>query len=80
MYNVTVYRGKNVYELKLTAGTKAEVPFAAVYQDVVLISSKGNVAFYDDGRIVALSEGKAKLSAKINGSSVTINVTVDSAK
>lgn len=73
-------KGKNVYELNMTAGTQAEVPFATLYQDVVLISNKGNVAFYDDGRITAISEGKAKFSAKINGSAVTVNVTVSSAK
>ena len=40
-------------------------------------SSKGEVAYWDDDAIVAQMPGKAKLTAKVNGKTITINVTVN---
>ncbi len=38
---------------------------------------KGEAAYWDDDAIVAQMPGRAKLTAKVNGKTITIKVTVD---
>ncbi len=65
------------YKVELKPGEKTKIEFNNVIQPVTFKSSKGETAYVDrDGNIVANKEGKAKLTAKINGKTVTINVTV----
>ena len=53
------------------------VKFAKIYRNVQFKSNKPEKAFVDeDGYIRARGDGKAKLTAKVNGTTVTINVTV----
>lgn len=70
--------GKNKYTLTLAkAGAKAKVTFNNVVQPVVFKSSAGTKAYFDkEGNIVANGKGKATLKAKINGTTVSIKVTV----
>lgn len=69
--------GKNKYNVTLKAGESIPIEFAYVDQDVVFKSNKGEIAYNDNGEIVANKPGKAKLTAKVNGKSITINVTVN---
>ena len=47
-------------------------------QPVIFKSSKPDIAFMDEnGQVVARRKGKAKFTAKINGKTITINVTVE---
>ncbi len=62
-------------EMKI--GETKPVSLKAVEQDVFFKSSKSSVAYMDaEGVIHARSKGKAKLSAKVNGRTVSITVTV----
>ena len=70
-------KGKNKYTLELKAGETAEIEYKYVDQPVVYKSSKPDVAYESgDGTIVAAKAGKAKLTAKVNGKTVTITVMV----
>ena len=66
----------------MTAGMTTSLKFTrdkgyAVYQPVVFKSSKPATAYVDEcGVIHAIGSGKTKLTAKINGKSVTITVQV----
>ena len=69
--------GKNKYKLELAPGGSAKIEFTAIDQPVVFKSNNGETAYVDaDGTIKANKAGKAKLTAKINGKTVTITVTV----
>lgn len=61
--------------LTLKVGDKYKVSLTDVYQDVVFTSNKPTVAFVDEaGNISVRDAGKAKLTAKVNGTSITINI------
>ena len=69
--------GKNKYKLTLSPGTTTKIELASIDQPVIFKSNKGEVAYVDaDGTIVTNRAGKAKLTAKINGKTITITVTV----
>ncbi len=62
---------------EMKVGETKPVSLTAVEQDVFFKSSKSSVAYMDaEGVIHARSKGKAKLSAKVNGRTVSITVTV----
>ncbi len=68
--------GKNL-AIDLTAGSVYQLKMENVYQTVVFVSDKPEVARVNkQGQIIASSAGKAKLTAKINGVTVKITVTV----
>lgn len=70
-------KGKNKYNLTMKAGENIAMAFASVEQEVVFKSSKPDVAYVDeDGWVVAKTAGKTKLTTKINGKTVTVNVVV----
>lgn len=69
---------KNKYTLKMKAGETKEIRFANVHQPVLFKSSKPQVAYETgSGVIKAKKKGKTKLTTKINGKTVTINVVVE---
>ena len=60
-----------------TPGQTLTIVQTGVYQEVLFTSNKSSVAFVDEeGVIHARSKGKAKITAKVNGKRLTINVTV----
>ena len=69
---------KNKYTINdLKVGTATDISLPGVKQDVVFKSSKPDVVFIDEkGHIEARSKGKAKLTTKINGKTITITVSV----
>lgn len=71
-------KGKNKYELTLDKkGDKTKIEFNGVVQPVVFKSTAGVRAYMDrKGNIAANGKGKATLKAKINGTTVSIKVTV----
>ena len=71
-------KGKNKYNLDLTGGDLTDLVFSeSLNQKLIFKSSKPQVVFIDEnGHIEARSSGKAKLTAKINGKTITINVNV----
>ena len=71
----TLRKGK--YNITMKGGDIKRIKFKKLYRNVRFKSSKAENAFIDeDGYIRARKKGKAKLTAKINGKIVTINVTV----
>ncbi|MCR5120531.1 MAG: BspA family leucine-rich repeat surface protein [Lachnospiraceae bacterium] len=71
----TLKKGK--YNITMKGGDIKQIKFKKLYRNVSFKSSKAENAFVDeDGYIRARKNGKAKLTAKINGKPVTINVTV----
>ena len=71
-------RSGNKYYLTLEQGDVFNrVKLKGIYQTVIFKSNKNAVAFVDEnGLIYARSRGKANVTAKINGKSFTIQVTV----
>ncbi len=70
-------KGKNKYNMTLKAGESVALAFVSVEQEYVFKSSKPDVAYVDeDGWVVAKAAGKTKLTTKINGKTVTVNVVV----
>ncbi|MCR4643588.1 MAG: leucine-rich repeat protein [Lachnospiraceae bacterium] len=70
-------KGKNKYNLTLKAGESVSLGFVFVDQEYVFKSSKQDVAYVDeDGWVVAKAAGKTKLTTKINGKTITVNVVV----
>jgi uncharacterized protein YjdB len=69
---------KTTYNLNMKVGETVPVEFKSVDGQVVFKSSKPAKAF-DDGKggIRAIASGKAKLTATVNKTKVTINVTVE---
>ena len=72
----------NKYQLNTDAGSMVYLTFDYMEDLVTFKSSNGEVAYADynkDGKLVlyAQSKGKCKLTAKINGKTITINVKVD---
>ena len=71
----TLKKGK--YYIDMKGGDIQLIRFAKLYRNVQFKSSKPEKAFVDeDGYIRARSNGKAKLTAKVNGATVTITVNV----
>ena len=69
--------GKNKYKVELKPGEKTKIEFNDVKQAVTFKSSNGDKAYVDgELRIAANHEGKATLTAKINGKTVTIKVVI----
>ncbi len=70
--------GKNKYSITMNAGDTESVYFSDIYQDVVFTTTKSEIAYIsnDTGTLIARKPGKAKLTAKVNGKPITINVTV----
>ena len=69
--------GKNKYALTITAGQKLTLSYADIDQPVIYKSSKPETAFIDEkGNIEARGKGKGKFTAKVNGKTITISVTV----
>ena len=59
------------------SGGSTAIEFTSIEQPVIFKSSKGEVAYADaGGTIHANRPGKAKLTAKINGETISITVTV----
>ncbi len=79
---MTAAKGKNKYDLKMAVGEDTFVNLnESVEQDVIFKTSKPDVAFIDEyGSVRARSKGKCKFTAKIDGKTVTINVTVSESK
>ncbi|MCR5250046.1 MAG: Ig-like domain-containing protein [Lachnospiraceae bacterium] len=81
--DITAAKGKNKYDAKLGIGYEKKITFRGLSFDdperqVVFKSSKPAVAFVDcDGTLKVRSKGKAKLTAKVNGTTITINVKAD---
>ncbi|MCR4763445.1 MAG: leucine-rich repeat protein [Lachnospiraceae bacterium] len=91
IYNVNVYveepeltvgtelklkRGSS-YTLDLKKGKNFVLELPKVYQSVVFTSNKNAVAFVDEmGVIQGRAKGKATLTGKVNGTKITIAVTV----
>ena len=69
--------GKNKYALTMAAGQKLTLSYTDIDQPVIYKSSKPETAFIDEkGNIEARSIGKCKFTAKVNGKTITISVTV----
>lgn len=69
--------GKNKYKLNLKPGGSKMIEFASINQPVIFKSNKGETAYVDaTGMIRTNRPGKAKLTAKVNGKTITITVTV----
>ncbi|MCR4642942.1 MAG: Ig-like domain-containing protein [Lachnospiraceae bacterium] len=67
-------KGKK-YEAELSVGTKFKLDLAALDRFVAFKSSNPGVAYVNEEReLVVQGKGKAKLTAKINGKSITITV------
>ena len=70
---------KNKYKLNLNKGTDVDLAFASLDPERVVVfkSSKPDVAYIDEnGHVVARGVGSTKFTTKINGSTITIDVTV----
>ena len=69
---------KNKYKVTLAPGEALSIEFKSMIQPVFFKSNKSEIA-YDNGTgtIVANKTGKAKLTTKINGKTITITVTVE---
>ena len=76
------HKSGSKYTLELKEGETFVLQMEDVYQNVTYTSSKKNVAFVDEMGVIearsAGSKGKAKstISAKVNGTKITVEVTV----
>ena len=69
-------KGKGKYEINMKVGQEAELYFD-IDRYIIVKASKGEIAYAsEDGRIHAMKPGSSKLTAKINGKSVTVKVNV----
>ena len=73
----------NSYEVQLSKDSVLPLRFTqkqnyALYQPVVFKSDKPAVAYADESGVIhALTAGKAKLSASVNGKKISITVVVE---
>ena len=70
----------NKYTMKMNTGDKKYSLLNMEYlqHPVVFKSNKPDIAFMDEyGNVVARRKGKAKFTSKVNGKTITINVTVE---
>lgn len=69
-------KGKGKYEINMKVGQEAELYFD-IDRYIIVKASKGEIAYAsEDGIIHAMKPGSSKLTAKINGKSVTVKVNV----
>ena len=70
---------KNKYKLKLNKGGETDIEFSeSLMQEVIFNSNKPDIAFVDEeGHITARDKGSCKLSAKVDGKTITISVKVE---
>ena len=75
-------KGANKYDLKMAVGEDTCINLNdSVEQAVIFKSSKPDIAFIDEyGSVRARSKGSCKFTTKIDGKTITINVTVSEAK
>ncbi|MCR4641526.1 MAG: Ig-like domain-containing protein [Lachnospiraceae bacterium] len=67
----------NKYNITMNAGDERELKFNSITQSVIFKSSKPEVAYVtSDGIVVARKPGKTTLTAKVNGKTISIKVTV----
>ena len=77
-----IVKEKNKYSLVMSAGDSMPVKYThndmyAIYQPLTYKSNKPAVAYVDENGVIhGVSAGKAKLTAKINGKTLTISVEV----
>ena len=77
---VQAEKGKNKYKLTITAGEITQLLLSAS-QPIIMRSNKPDIAFVDDGgRLTARSAGKCKLTARLDGKTITLNVEVKAAE
>ncbi len=63
--------------LELNAGERYAINSNVKYQSIIFTSSKTDVAFVNDaGVIIAKTAGKSKITAKVNGKTLTISLVV----
>lgn len=75
--NEDVTISKKKYNLMIAEGHTLPITVANVDRIVTFSSNKPSVAYVNEnGELVAKNAGKAKLTTKINGKTITINVTV----
>ncbi len=70
---------KNKYTLSLAKGASADLAFTSLDPERVVVfkSSKPDVAYIDEnGHVVARGTGSTKFTTKINGTAITVDVTV----
>ncbi len=70
---------KNKYTLSLAKGASADLAFTNLDPERVVVfkSSKPDVAYIDEnGHVVARGTGSTKFTTKINGTAITVDVTV----
>ena len=75
---ITAARGTNKYTLDMTKGDDTQIVLdESVDQQVLFKSNKPAVVFVDQyGQVTARAAGTAKLTAKVNGKTITITVNV----
>lgn len=67
----------NKYSVSMKTGDTIELLPVKLYQPMIFKSNKSEVAYADeDGLLTARSAGTAKLTAKVNGKTVTVTVKV----
>ena len=77
---VQAEKGKNKYKLTITAGEITQLLLSAS-QPIIMRSNKPDIAFVDDGgRLTARSAGKCKLTTRLDGKTITLNVEVKAAE
>lgn len=66
------------YSITIKKGETKELMLAAVFQPIAFKSNKSDVAFMSaDGKLYGRSKGKANITAKVNGKTVKLKVTVN---
>lgn len=66
------------YSLDLNTGDQYTINSSTVFQRITWTSNKPEVARVNNaGRVIAVNPGSAKLTAKINGKKITVNVKVN---
>ena len=67
----------NRYSITMKKGETISLEPVGLYQPLVFKSSKSDIAYADEeGQLTARSVGSAKLTAKVNGKTITVNVKV----
>ena len=70
--------GKNKYSINTGVDEVIETRFTYIDQQITFKSNKPDVAYIDErGNLVVRTKGKAKLTTKINGKTITLNVLAE---